>query len=60
MILEEGELANEPIMTEEVKRPEVDLGGGMALRFRESQLSLDLLQLMEKWWRCNSLGLPLY
>ena len=27
MILEEGELADEPIMAEEVKRPEVDLVG---------------------------------
>ena len=27
MILEEGELANEPIMAEEVERPEVDLVG---------------------------------
>ena len=27
MILEEGELADEPIMVEEVERPEVDLVG---------------------------------
>ena len=30
------------------------------LRFRESRLSLDLLQLMGEGWRCSSLGLPVY
>ena len=60
MIIEEGELADEPIMAEEVERPEVDLVGGMALRFQESQLSLDFFQFMRKGWRCNNLGLPLY
>ena len=40
MILEKGELVGEPVMAEEVKRPEADLVGGMMLRFWESQLSL--------------------
>ena len=48
VILEEGELANEPVMAEEVERPELTWLGGMALRFQESQLSLDLLQFMRE------------
>ena len=48
MILEEGELVDEPIMAEEVERHEVDLVGGMALRFWESQLSLNLLQFIRE------------
>ena len=42
MILEEGEFVDEPIMAEEVQRPEVET----MLKFLESRLSLGLLQLM--------------
>ena len=56
VILEEGELADEPIMAEEVERPEVDLVGRDDVEIPESQLSLNLLQLMREGWRCNNLG----
>ena len=60
MILEEGEFADEPSWLKRSSDLKLTWWGGKALRFWESQLSLDLLQLMGKRWRCNNLGLPVY
>ena len=60
VILEEGELAGEPVMAEEVERPEVDLVGRDDVEIPGVQLSPGLLQFMREGWRCNSLGLPVY
>ena len=60
MILEERELAGEPVVAEEVERSEVDLVGGMTLRFWGSQLNPSLFQFMREGLRCNNLGLPVY
>jgi len=60
VILEEGKLAGEPVVAEEVERPKLTWWGGMTLRFRESKLSPGLLQFMREGLRCNSLGLPVY
>ena len=46
MILEEGELVGEPVMAEEVGRPEVDLVRKDDVEILESRLSLNLLQLI--------------
>ena len=60
VILEEGELAGEPVIAEEVERPEVDLVGMEGVEILGVSTQPDLLQLMGKGWRCNSLGLPVY
>jgi len=52
VILEEGELADEPIIAEEVERPEVDLVGREGFEISRVLTQPGPSSAHGKWWRC--------
>ena len=60
VILEEGELADEPIVAEEVERPEVDLVGRDGVEIPGISAQPEPSSAHERRVGCSSLGLSVY